>query len=287
VLRRQDFAAMRINWQDKATNLVELSEELGLALDSFVSVDDNAAECERIRQALPEVITVQLAGDPATYAETIKGLGLFDSLSFGDEDRERTAMYRYESQRRDLRQSMGSLEEYYASLQTELDIEAIDTDTIARAAELTQRTNQFNLTTRRFTEDALREFLARPNNEGYVFRLRDRFGEHGIIGVALTELQGTTLAIDTLLLSCRVLKRTVEDSVLAFLDARARSRGARSLEGRYRPTRKNALAASLYETHGFERAAELSDTQRFVREVANALPPSPWITARVVEKQRG
>lgn len=287
LLRRGDFAAMRINWQDKAANLVELSEELGLTLDSFVYVDDSAAECERIRQALPEVMTVQLTGDPATYADTLKGLGVFDSLSFGDEDRSRTALYRSESQRRDLQASMGSLDEFYASLEMVLTIEPMAAETLARAAELTQRTNQFNLTTRRFTPDELRGYLAQPGHEGFVFRLHDRFGDHGIIGMALTEMQGTTMAIDALLLSCRVLQRTVEDSVLAFLCDRARAIGAQVVEGRFRPTRKNAPAAGLYEAHGFTRDGDRSGLQRFVRDAADALPPSAWIASRVVEKQHG
>jgi FkbH-like protein len=277
LLRPEDFAATRINWQDKATNLVELSDELGLALDSFVYVDDNAAECERIRQALPEVMTVHLAGDPATYAGTIKSLGVFDTLAMSEEDRARTVMYRDESRRRETRQAMASLEEYYASLDTELEIQPIDAVTLARAAELTQRTNQFNLTTRRFTADDLRSFLAQPEREGFVFRLRDRFGDYGIIGVALTERRDETMAIDTLLLSCRVLKRTVEDSVLSFLCARARRAGASVVEGRFRPSPKNAVAATLYESHGFSRADDAADTMRFTRPAAEALPPSPWI----------
>jgi FkbH-like protein len=285
LLRRDDFAAVRINWQDKAVNLVELSEELGLALDSFVFLDDNAAECERVRQALPEVLTIQLTGDPAGYPDTIRGLGVFDGLSFGDEDRSRTAMYRSETRRRDLQQSMTSLGDFLRSLEMHLDIEPVGAETLSRAAELTQRTNQFNLTTRRFTADELRDYLARPGHEGFVFRLRDRFGEHGIIGLALTERSGTALVIASLLLSCRVLKRTVEDSVVSFLVEHAHEGDAQVVHGLFEATRKNAVAAALYEGRGFHREPDVDGVQVFTRRAADALAPSPWITSRRPERR--
>ena len=286
LLRRDDFAAVRINWQDKAANLLELAEELGVALDSFVYVDDSAAECERVRQALPEVMTVHLSGDPSTYADTIKSLGVFDRLSYGDEDRTRTAMYRSESRRRESQQSMASLDDFYRSLESVLDVERVGPATIARAAELTQRTNQFNLTTRRFTQDELRDYLSRPGHEGFAFRLRDRFGDHGIIGVALLERHDSTTVIDTLLLSCRVLKRTVEDTVLSFVCDHAGRSGAALVEGRFRPTRKNAIAAAFYESHGFTRDPDgLDGVQRFVRRTSEPLPASPWITCHVRENR--
>jgi FkbH-like protein len=286
LLRRDDFAAVRINWQDKAANLVELAEELELGLDSFVFVDDSAAECERVRQALPEVMTVHLTGDPATYADTLKGLGVFDALSFGEEDRSRTTMYRSEAKRRELRQSMSSLDDFLRSLEMRLDIEPIAAETLARAAELTQRTNQFNLTTRRFTQDELRDFLARPDREGFVFRLRDRFGDHGTIGVALTERDGGAVVISTLLLSCRVLKRTVEDSVVAFLVEAARDAGAEMVVGHFMPSRKNAVAAALYEARGFSRDADdQSGVQRFIRRTSETVAASPWITLQRPERR--
>jgi FkbH-like protein len=286
VLRKQDFAALRINWQDKAANLTELSQELGLSLDTFVFADDNASECERVRQALPEVLTVHLSGDPATFSDRLKGLGVFDTLSYGDEDRARTTMYQSEAQRRDLEQSMSSIDDFLRSLEMELDVEPLGAQTLARAAELTQRTNQFNLTTHRFTPDELKSYLAAPGREGFVFRLRDRFGDHGLVGLALAERNHSRFVIETLLLSCRVLKRTVEDSVLSFLADHARDTGAEIVEGQFRPTRKNAIVASLYESRGFDRTDEAADgTQRFVRRTADGLAPSAWISSRRLEQR--
>ena len=176
LLRRNDFAAMRINWQDKAANLVELSEELGLALDSFVFVDDNAAECERVEtQALPEVWTVHLTGDPVTYAATLRGLGAFDVLSFGHEDQMRTAM----PQRGGSSRSPGivpSLEGFLESLEMQMDIEEVGPQNLPRAAEADTAHEQVQshdppLHTRRAAG-----LPRRPGHEGFVFRLRDRFG---------------------------------------------------------------------------------------------------------------
>jgi FkbH-like protein len=285
VLRRDDFAAIRVNWQDKATNLVELAGELGLGLDSFVFVDDNAVECDRIRQALPEVLTIQLSGDPANYAQTIRSLGVFDSLSFGEEDQGRTAMYRSEAQRRELQETVASLDDFYRSLEMRLEVAAVSAATLPRAAELTQRTNQFNLMTRRFTADELRDYLAQPQHEGFVFRLRDRFGDHGIIGLALLEGDGDALVVGNLLMSCRVLKRTVEDSILAFIFERAAAAGARTVDGLFKPTRKNVLAAGLYDSHGFQRIDDAANgAARYRRAAADPVPASPWIVTTHTEQ---
>ena len=277
VLRPQHFAASRVNWQDKLINMTELSEELGLGIDSFVFVDDSDAECQRLRQALPEVLTIQLSGEPAARADVIRNLGVFDTLSYSEEDRERGTLYRREAQRAQLRKSMQSIEEFYASLEMELVIEPIDSGNIARAAELTQRTNQFNLTTRRFTPDELAALSASDTTEAYAFRLVDRFGDNGMIAVALLESSSDKMTIGSFLMSCRVLKRTVEDAVLAFVMERAASRGVQTIEGQYRPTKKNGLVADLYPEHGFKPAGMVGDTQVFVRRMQPPLRYPDWI----------
>jgi FkbH-like protein len=277
VLRPQHFAAMRINWQDKSTNMVEIADELGLSLDSFVFVDDSAVECERIRQALPEVLTVRLAGEPALRPGAILGLGAFDTLSYSEEDRQRGVLYRQEAERTRLRAGAQSLEDFYRSLDMELTVEQVGRAQLQRAADLTQRTNQFNLTTRRYTVDDLASALREPGCEGYTFRLKDRFGDNGIIGLAILEGAGPRLCISSLLLSCRVLRRTVEDAVLAFLLTRARERGASEVEGRYCPTRKNGQASGFYRERGFEPIESDGDTERFIRHVGVPIDSPAWI----------
>ncbi len=280
VLRPEHFAAMRINWQDKLTNMLELSEELGLGIESFVFIDDSDAECERLRQALPEVLTIQLSGEPAMRADTLRGLGVFDTLSYSEEDRERGAFYRREVQRTQLRKSMQSLEDFYRSLEMELFIEPVGDQNLGRAAELTQRTNQFNLTTHRFTRDELSQRVSSEGVEAYGFRLRDRFGDNGMIAFAILEPEGDALAIGTFLMSCRVLKRTVEDAVLAFLIERAAARGVPEIRGLYRPTKKNGVVADLYPTHGFAAAGESGDTRTFVRSTGDLLEYPSWIRVK-------
>src|SRR5262249_38502636 len=153
-------------------------------------MDDSAAECERLRTALPEVLTVHLDGDPAVRADIVRGLGVFDTLSYGDDDRKRADRYRDESARSELRRELPTLEAYYGSLVMELRPEPIGPTTIARAADLTQRTNQFNLMPRRFSRDELAAALSKRGAEGFIFGLRDRFGDHGLIAVALLEHEG-------------------------------------------------------------------------------------------------
>jgi FkbH-like protein len=271
LLRRDDFAAVRVNWNDKAANLVSIADELGIGLDSVVFMDDSAAECERIRTALPEVLSIHLGGDPSRHADLVRGLGVFDTLSYGSDDRQRAARYGQESARRQLRRELPSLDAFYGSLEMELGVERVSPMTIARAAELSQRTNQFNLAPRRFTRDELEAALSAPGTEGYIFGLRDRFGDHGLIALAIVEGVADTVQVSALLVSCRVLKRTVEDAVLAFLSARACDRGATHIEGLFRPSAKNQAAATFYRDHGFTLASCGPDGTEVYRRAAH--PP--------------
>ena len=276
LLRPQHFAAHRINWSDKAANVADLVEELGLAIDSVVFVDDSRIECDRMRQALPEVMTLHLDGEPAYRAAAIRSLGVFDSLSYGPEDRSRGAKYRTEFDRRTLQRELPSLEDFYQSLEMALTIERVSDDTIARAADLTQRTNQFNLHPRRFTRQDLAAELAVQGVEGYVFRLRDRFGDYGVIGVAMVDVRAA--AISQLLLSCRVLKRTVEDSVLAFLVERARSAGGCDVSAAFLPAPRNGLVAEFLTARGFTPTSSETDRVIRYRLAADAVVPfSPWV----------
>lgn len=277
LLRPQHFAAMRVNWQDKATNLLEIANELALSPDSIVFVDDSAVECERVRQALPEVLTVRLDGEPALRAGAILALGVFDTLTYSEEDRRRGVLYQQETERTRLRAESQSLEDFYRSLNMELSVERVGGAHLRRVAELTQRTNQFNLTTRRYTVDELRLALDVPGCEAYAFRLKDRFGDSGIIGAAMLDAKEEQLRIPMLLMSCRVLRRTVEDAVLAFLLTRARERGAAEVEGHYCPTRKNGLVSGFYRERGFKPVESDGATERFIRDLTEPIQSPPWV----------
>jgi FkbH-like protein len=260
LLRREHIAAMRINWEPKAANIASIAEELKLGLESFVFVDDNPVECDAIRRSLPEVTVLQLGDDPSTYSDMLRDIASLERLDASAEDAQRTRYYADERERRDLQTNAESLDEFLASLNIQVGIAAIDDLSLARASQLTLKTNQLNLTTRRYTESQLRERLAGAGCAGYVLRASDRFGDNGIVGVAIVDTLGDTLFIDTLLLSCRVIGRKIETAFLAVLADLARQSGLSHLRGWYIPTAKNAPARDIY------RQADLTHLETRDRE---------------------
>jgi FkbH-like protein len=263
LLRSQHFAALRINWQDKVTNLRSIAQELNIGLDSLVFIDDNPAERALVRAQLPEVVTVELPRDPALYRSVLLALTDFDSLTLTEEDRLRGRLY---AQRRERAQweathasALGTLGEYLEELDMRVGVERADNFAIPRIAQLIGKTNQFNLTTRRYSEPTVRALAASTDAAVYGVRVRDRFGDHGLVGVAIIVKEASVWKIDTFLLSCRVLGRGVETALLSVLTATARAEGADAIRGMYIPTAKNAPASDFYAQHGFSRVAESSD----------------------------
>jgi FkbH-like protein len=251
VLRREHFAAVRINWQDKATNLGELAEELNLGIDSFVFLDDNPVEREWLRSALPSVLVPELPADPVDRPAFLRQLPAFQRVTLTEADRMRAETYAVQARRAEIRSTASSFDEFLASLAQEVTIEPVQPQTLARAAQMCQRTNQFNLTTRRYTAADLEGMLRSADTEVYVLAVKDRFGDSGITGLGILKLEGDSAEIDSLLMSCRILGRKIEDAFLHVLAERARERGARQLIGRYVPTAKNVQVASFYPERGF------------------------------------
>lgn len=256
VLKREHISAERVNWQDKATNLRELAQELGLGLDSFLFLDDSPFEREWVRRALPEVQVPELAEDPVERPGMLRGTAAFRRIALTDADRGRAASYQAERGRREFSRTVASFEEFLASLEQQATIEPVSDASLARAAQLCQRTNQFNLTTRRYDAGQLERMLGEEEVELYTLAVRDRFGDSGITGLAIVRVAEEQAAIDTFLMSCRILGRKVEDALLAFVAERAVARGARMLVGRYEQTAKNGQAADFYPSRGFEPDGE-------------------------------
>jgi FkbH-like protein len=252
LLRPHHFSAMRIHWGNKASSLREIALELNVGADSLAFVDDNPAERQQVRIELPEAAVIELPSDPMEYAGVIRECPLFERLSLFEEDRERGRYYAGQQQRRAAQQSASSLEEFYHSLEQAVEIAGVTPATLPRVAQLTQKTNQFNLTTRRYTEADIARFVAQPDWKVYAVRVKDRFGDNGIVGAAIVHTTGEVCEIDSLLLSCRVIGRTVETAMLAFLISDQRRNGVKRLEGCFIPTRKNAPAEGFYLGHGFE-----------------------------------
>ncbi|HET6247151.1 MAG TPA: HAD-IIIC family phosphatase [Tepidisphaeraceae bacterium] len=276
LLRREHFAAMRINWNDKAANLREIADELNVGLDAIAFLDDSAAECALVEEQLPQVTVIHLAGEVGSYAGQLRQSPAFERLELTAEDQSRGKIYQGQRQRADLQKSAPSLEDFYRSLQMRATIEPITPGTLSRAAQLTQKTNQFNLTTRRYSEA---QMAALAQGSGFTLRLSDRFGDNGIVGVAILRGEGDVREIDTFLLSCRVIGRTVETAFLSALAGAAKKAGATRLAGWFVPTKKNAPAAGFYARHGFSQTAEKEGSTYWELDLTAAIVAAPaWIT---------
>ena len=252
VLTREHFAATRINWNDKASNLEELSDELGLGLDSFVFFDDNPVEREWVRKMLPEVMVPDLPEDPAYLPDFLRRVPFFQRIVLTEADTRRMGSYRAQGLRRQEQDRTSSMEEFLASLGQEVVIEGLCEGSLDRAAQMCQRTNQFNLTTHRYTIADLENMQKDPSIEIFIVGVKDRFADSGITGLGILRFDTESADIDTFLLSCRVLGRKVEDVFLAFMAQHSRELGLRYLTGYYIPTAKNGQVASLYPEFGFD-----------------------------------
>jgi FkbH-like protein len=251
VLSANHFAAKRINWRAKHENMVEIANELNIGLDSLVFFDDNPTERALMREALPQVLTLDVPPDPTSYEEALLNSRAFDSLSFTLEDRRRGEIYREQAAREQLKQAATSIQDFLSGLKLEISVCPVDQFAFPRVVDLINKTNQFNLTTRRHSPAQLAQMIADPTCEAFYLRVADRFGDNGIVGVAILRFEADTAYIDTLLLSCRVIGRTVETAFLAFLVERVKERGAIAIEGEFIPTSKNAPAVEFFALHGF------------------------------------
>jgi FkbH-like protein len=256
LLKPKDFAAIRINWTDKAQNLREIAAELNVGIDSLAFIDDNPFEREQLRKLVPEVTIIDLPDNPLSYAAAVRDCPAFERLALSSEDQQRTAMYAEQRDRAQAEQNFQSKEDFFRYLQQEAEVAPVTPATLARVAQLTQKTNQFNLTTRRYTEQQVADMAARPGWQVLSITVRDRFGDHGLVGVAITRDEHERCEIDTFLLSCRVIGRSVETALLSHLAQMAASRHRRQLVGRFIPTKKNAPARDFYAQHGFEKHEE-------------------------------
>ncbi len=282
LLRPHHFAVQKINWNDKAQNLREIAAELNIGLDAIAFLDESPAERALIRSELPEVTVIELPDDPMNYAQTLRDCPAFERLTLSEEDRNRGNHYAEQRQRTESRQSATSLEDFYRSLDQEVEVATVNAQTLARVAQLTQKTNQFNLTTRRCSEQQIAEMAADPSHRVYSARVRDRFGDHGLVGVVIIKELGDTWEIDNFLLSCRVIGRTVETAILSFVADKARASGVKQLRGWFLPTKKNVPAKNFYPSHHFQMLDETEDGALWAANPSNLKVTCPeWIKLNV------
>ncbi len=282
-LRREDFTGWLVNWCDKAENLRALAASLQLGLDSFVFVDDQPAERARVRSALPEVAVPELPADPAEFVSCLRARRFFDAPVISAEDRGRAAAYRANDQRAELRAGAASLEDFLRGLDMVAESGPFSDTTLDRVEQLLARTNQWNLTTRRHSRAEITALLARPGALARWFRLGDRFGDHGLVGLWLTLPRGDgEWEIDSWVMSCRVIGRGLEDLMFNELAAAARAVGALRLRGVYRPTAKNSLVAKLFPDLGFAAEAETQASEQiYTLELTRASERPHFIRAGI------
>ncbi len=258
-LKLDDFAAFVANWEDKASNLRLIARQLNLGLDSFVFLDDNPLEREWVRSQIPEVTVIEPGTSPFHFVRELDRGRYFEALSLSREDLARADQYRVEAQREGLRASAASVEEFLANLRLQAQASSIHDRNLARVTQLVNKTNQFNVTTRRYTEDQVRAIAQEPNGWAAAFEMSDRMGSYGLIGVLFCRpAEGAAWEVDTWLMSCRTLGRQMEKFMFDRLIESAIEKGIRRIIGVYRPTAKNEMVRALYDQMGFRRMEESS-----------------------------
>ena len=282
LLQRHHLAAYRINWQNKADNIAALAAELNLGLDSLVFVDDSPGECELVRTALPQVTVLPVPGQRYLYPRLLLQEGLFDTLYLSDEDQRRTEMYRAQHQRQQQRQSCVDIDSYLASLQMAVAIERDARRHSPRIAQLTQKTNQFNLTTRRYSQGQIEAFMTDPAMAVFNMAVQDKFGDLGLTAVLIARRQGELGVIDSLLLSCRILGRRLETVFLHYcLQQLEQSWPISAWEAEYLATAKNRQTADFWNKQGFTLIAVNATGASYRLEVTQR--KSPQLTGIRIE----
>jgi FkbH-like protein len=277
VLKRDDFVAFKANWSPKSDNLRAIARELSLDLDAFVLIDDNPAEREEVRQALPQVVVPELTDDPADYPMIVDATRCFEVSIVTEEDRRRSGMYRQQGQP-ELLSAPRNLSEFLASLEMRAIICPFEPVSFARITQLVNKTNQFNLTTKRLTGAQVQALAVDPKIFTRTVRLEDRFCDHGLISVLFGRIETDTLTVDGWLMSCRVLNRGVEQRLLNEVVAAMPRMGVRYVVGNFIPTDRNALVKDLYRNLGFSLVRERDGVTTWRLDIDGFEPLQTFVT---------
>lgn len=265
ILRKQNFAAWQINWGDKASNMSALAKKLNIGLDSLAFIDDDHFQQDLVRQAMPAVAVFSF-NNHQELLSSLKSYSGFQALELTDEDVKRGQMYAQERSRKELQEKMMSLDDFLRELNLRVGIEEMRQDTLPRAAQLAQKTNQFNLTTKRYSEEDLKIF-SDAGWKIWTVKAEDRFGDYGIIGVLMVEPQSLKWRIDSFLLSCRILGRGVEKAVIKHLIKCAQENGVDKILAEYRPTSKNQQTAQFWDNQQFVFIEEKEGQKFYYHEI--------------------
>ena len=273
VLRESDIAVFQANWTDKASNLEAIAATLNIGLDALVLLDDNPAERAQMRAALPMVAVPELPDDPAWFPWVLQNAGYFETVSFGQDDVIRAQSYASDAQRAVVREGVRDLGEYLAALQMEMAVEPFATHNRGRVTQLFNKTNQFNLVTNRYTEAEVEAWQADPAALTLTFRLKDSFGDLGLIAIVTARIAGPSATITDWLMSCRVLGRKVEEAMCNVVLGHLAAHGVSTVAARYVPTKKNAMVREHFGRLGFALTGEDADgTRHYTLDLESHMP---------------
>jgi FkbH-like protein len=280
LLRENDIAVFQANWSDKATNIKAIADEMSLGLESYVFLDDNLFERTLVRERLPDVAIPELPEDPAYFTRALLAAGYFEAITFSEDDKKRADFYRDNATRAALKVGTSDIMAYLRSLNMVIDFRPFDEQGLSRVCQLINKSNQFNLTTKRYTEPEVASMIGRPDHFTLQVRLFDDLGDNGMISVIICRPDGRRWLIDTWLMSCRVLGRRVEEAVLSEIVLHARRSGINEIEGVFIPTQRNQMVADHYRSLGFAPIdAERDGTSRWLLSTSNLpefdLPMTP------------
>jgi FkbH-like protein len=275
LLKREHLVSWRINWKSKSENIRSLAQELNLGLESFIFIDDNPIDCAEVKSNCPDVLTLQLPQNPKSFASFLNHIWAFDHAQSTEEDQNRTRMYQESAQRRQYLQQSLSLKDFIKSLDLRVEIAEATEGQLDRVSQQMWRTNQFNFTTIRRSEQEIKRFVKREDATCLVARVADRFGDYGIVGVLMYETEADRFKVDTLLLSCRVLGRGVEHELVSWLGQRALNEGKKIVEFTYVPTGKNRLALEFITAIGNQYRSECGNSWTIPAEYLASIKYEP------------
>lgn len=281
LLREKDFANITVNWNDKASNMKSISKSLNIGLESLVFMDDDKLNCEIVRESLPEVKVVNLPEDPSLYVKTLMDISsVFNVLYLTEEDKKKGIMYAQNRKREEFKKENVNIDDYLKGLNIHVYIKENDKFNVQRIAQLTQKTNQFNLTTKRYFEKDIEYFMDSPNFKVLSISVKDKFGDNGICGVVILEVKEET-HIDTFLLSCRVMGRKIENAIMSYIEKRTLELGFKTIYGEYIPTKKNIPVKNFYDDMKFNFIKEENDVKYYIKDCIGEIRTPEFIDVTI------
>ncbi|MDY5050348.1 MAG: HAD-IIIC family phosphatase [Candidatus Mucispirillum faecigallinarum] len=277
VLSLDDITVFTANWKDKASNIADIQKQLNISYDSMVFIDDNPAERELVKNTIPDITVPDLPNEPEKYLSFIKSLNLFETASFSKEDVIRTNFYHEEFKRNENKKQFSSIDEYLANLEMRASVKPIDNFNYARTAQLTQRTNQFNMRSSRYTDEDIINIMHSKEYASLIFNLKDKFGDYGIISAVILKISNNNIFIDTWVMSCRVFGRSLENFIMHKIIEYAKTHNISTVTAEYIQTNKNTMLKNLYLDFNFKKennlfilnTADYKEKKYFIKEETN------------------